>query len=58
MKQKERSKIALLRSLCQKKPELMICELAELIEAPIEKTFFWIKEYNLPYHWKLNCLTG
>lgn len=51
-KQKDRSKIKILRQLCQKQPELMIYELAELIEAPIEKTFIWIKLYDLPYHWK------
>ncbi|OTO01260.1 hypothetical protein [Enterococcus sp. 5B3_DIV0040] len=49
---KDRLKIGLLRSLCQKQPELLIVELSELVEAPIEKTFIWIKAYDLPYHWK------
>ncbi|OTO01269.1 hypothetical protein [Enterococcus sp. 5B3_DIV0040] len=49
---KDRLKIDLLRYLCQKQPELLIIELSELIEAPIEKTFIWIKAYDLPYHWK------
>ncbi|WP_438845087.1 hypothetical protein [Enterococcus sp. AZ091] len=51
-KKKNREKIELLCYLCQNRPNLFIFELSELVEAPIEKTFLWIKGYHLPYHWK------
>ncbi|MGM0208478.1 hypothetical protein IGI96_002998 [Enterococcus sp. DIV0421] len=53
IKKKEQEKLKMLRMLCEKQPELLIIQLAELIEETLEKTFIWIKVYELPYHWKL-----